>query len=377
MKAIAIKPGTRRVDIVEFEEPQVTSPTHVKVKVLEVGICGTDRNEVTEGKVRTPRGVDEMIIGHEMFGQVVAIGDAVTTVQVGDYAVFSVRRGCGKCLPCLFNRSDMCYTGAYTERGIKESHGFDAEFVVDDEQYLVKVPESILSVGVLAEPMSISEKAIDEALLIQAARLAGISSQSKLKEKRVLVAGLGAVGILACMALRLREAEVIGLDIVDENSAKPHILKKIGGMYLDGRTVGIADLNEKIGQVDFIFEATGVARISFNLIDALGVNGIYVMTGIAHDTRPVSVAGDLMNQIVLKNQIILGSVNAGPKHFQYAVEDLELARHKWGTVIDEVITRRIDYHQFEEAIKQQSDNDIKTVIQWGRPINTDNNIEQL
>lgn len=366
MKAISIVPGNTGIDLIDYPEPEIQSPHDVKVKVLQVGICGTDREEAIGGRADAPEGSQKLIIGHEMFGQVVETGEEVTTVRPGDYGVFTVRRGCNKGLPCCErNRSDMCFTGEYTERGIKGLHGFETEYVVDHEQYLVKVPVSIQSVGVLAEPMSVAEKAIDEAAKLQTARLPEMVEEDWLKDKQTLVAGLGPIGILAAIALRLRGANVWGLDIVDEDTKRPQLLRAIGGEYLDGRKIDVKDIDEKCGEVSFIFEAAGVAKLGFQLIDVLGINGIYVMTGIPHEDRPTCIMGaELMKQMVLKNQIILGSVNASPHHFELGIKDLEKAKNRWGNLIDEIITTRLHYNQFDLAINQRSEDDIKTVIEW-------------
>src|SRR5512135_2632383 len=172
MKAIANTTGTTVLTLVERPEPSLSADDEVKLQVLRVGICGTDREEAAGGRSKPPEGQTELVIGHEMFGQVVEVGKSVTRVKAGDLAVFTVRRGCGKCLPCLMNRSDMCETGEYQERGIWGLDGYQTEFVVDKEQYVVRVPPELEAVGVLCEPLSVAEKAIDEAVRIQAARLA-------------------------------------------------------------------------------------------------------------------------------------------------------------------------------------------------------------
>lgn len=367
MKAIVIKPGVPDSDIIEIDEPQLTRETQVKLKVLEVGICGTDREEVLGGRADAPEHAQHLVIGHEMLGQAIETGADVSTVSVGDYAVLTVRRGCGECEACKHNRSDMCYTGNYAERGIKALHGFETEFVVDDEQYLIKVPESARSVGVLAEPMSVVQKAIDEANNIQSARLPlpAHTDTSWVTGKKVLVAGVGAIGLLSVVALRLRGAEVIGVDIVDEDTKRPQLLKQLGGTYINTRQIKIEDLDEKLGQIDMILEAAGVAQLGFELIDVLGINGIYVMTGIPGEGKPVCIpGGDAMSQIVLKNQVILGSVNASAANFEMGIKDLEKAKNKWGDLIDGIITKRIKYTDFADAIDLRSADDIKTVISW-------------
>ena len=164
MKALAIIPGSTSVHAIDVPEPSIASADQVKVKVLRVGICGTDREEAAGGRALAPIGQKELIIGHEMIGRVVGIGKMVTRVKPGDLIVFTVRRGCGSCLPCAMNRSDMCTTGKYSERGIWGLDGYEAEYVVDSEQYAVRIPDELESIAVLTEPMSIVEKAIDEAV---------------------------------------------------------------------------------------------------------------------------------------------------------------------------------------------------------------------
>lgn len=365
MKAIAIIPGTTNISLVEVPEPEIVQPDEIKIKVWQVGICGTDREEASGGRADAPAGENQLIIGHEMFGEVVQTGAEVTSVHKGDFGVFSVRRGCGKCIACNNNRSDMCFTEEYTERGIKEVNGFQAEFVVDKAQYFVKVPDAIKEIGVLTEPMSVAAKAIEEALVVQKARFKDFENTDLwLNGKKALVAGIGAIGLLAAFALRLRGAEVYGLDIVHEDSLRPQILKQIDGKYIDGRKVKATDLDEQIGDFDFIFEATGFAELQIELIDALAINGIYVATGIAAGDRPITIdAADLMRQLVLKNQMVLGSVNASPEHFAIAVADLEGAMDKWPKAMLQLITERVPYTDFKKALRHSVD-EIKVVVEW-------------
>jgi threonine dehydrogenase-like Zn-dependent dehydrogenase len=366
MKAIALVPGTTHLSLVDLPEPSVMAPDEIKLKVLQVGICGTDREEASGGRAEAPAGKTELIIGHEMLGQVVEIGSAVTAVQPGDYAVFSVRRGCGHCSTCAVHRSDMCYTGDYTERGIKGRDGYQTEYVVDSEPYVVKIPGEMASIGVLTEPMSVVEKAMDEAIRVQTARLPDTKDpQSWLRGKQALVAGIGPIGLLAAIALRLRGADVTGLGRQDRDTPRPSILARIGAKYVDERQVNPDALEEHFGQIDLIFEATGAARLEFDLLSVLGINGIYVLTGIPGGDRPINIEGAaLMRQLVLKNQVMVGSVNASRKHFQTAVEDLGKARKTWNHTIDRIITHRFPCTEYAEALSLRSPDEIKTVLEW-------------
>ncbi|HWP94086.1 MAG TPA: glucose 1-dehydrogenase [Thermodesulfobacteriota bacterium] len=366
MKAIAIVPGTKIIQLEDRPEPSISVPDEVKIRMKRVGICGTDREEAAGGRALAPTGQKSLVIGHEMFGQVVEVGKDVTQVRPGDYAIFTDRRGCGKCMPCAMNRSDMCNTGDFRERGIWGLDGFQAEYVVDKEQYVVRVPPELESVGVLAEPLSVAEKAIDEAVRVQFARLPdAMATPDWLNGRRCLVAGLGPIGLLAAVALRLRGAEVYGMDIVDENSPRPEWLEKLGGKYIDGRTVSPDKIGAMVGPMNLIFDATGVAKLEFNLLDALAYNGVYVLTGIPGGGRLLEVSGaELIRQLVLKNQLVIGSVNNPRAYFQMAVDDLTTARLRWENHLERLITHRHPYTDFAAALEHHGDDEIKVVLEW-------------
>jgi threonine dehydrogenase-like Zn-dependent dehydrogenase len=366
MKAIAVIPGTPTLRLVDRPEPSIREADEVKLRVLRVGICGTDREEAGGGRARAPDGQQELVIGHEMFGQVTEVGRAVTRVHPGDFAVFTVRRGCGKCLPCLMNRSDMCRTGDYRERGIWGLDGYQTEYVVDKEQYVVHVPSPLAEIGVLTEPTSVAEKAIDEAVRVQTTRSPAAAAQPDwLTNRRCLVAGLGPIGLLAALILRLRGAEVYGMDIVDENTVRPQWLERIGGRYVDGRKVAVEKVQATLGPMEFIFEATGIPKLEFNLLEALSLNGVYVLTGVPGGSRPLELAGaELIRGLVLGNQVMLGSVNAARGHFQMAVDDLAHARLRWGDHVARLITNRHAHTDFENTLHHHAADEIKSIIEW-------------
>ncbi len=183
--------------------------------------------------------------------------------------------------------------------------------------------------------------------------------------RRCLVAGLGPIGLLASLALRLRGAEVYGLDIVDETSARPQWLTAIGGQYVDGRQVQADRVDERLGPMEFIFEATGIAKLEFGLMDALGQGGVYVLTGIPGGNRPAQVsAATLMRDFVLDNKAMIGSVNAARGHFQMAVDDLAAARLQWGDHVAKLITDRVPHDKFQDALDEHGQDEIKVTIEW-------------
>lgn len=358
MKALVLEPHTTNLQIQERPEPHIQQADEIKVQVLQVGICGTDREEASGGRADPPLGKKELIIGHEMIGRVIEIGKSVRSVKAGDLVVISVRRGCGACSPCQMNRSDLCLTGNYTERGIKGKNGFQCEFVVDQEAFAIKVDPSIAHIGVLAEPMSVVQKAIEEAGLIQTKRLPYLTNPPLwLQNRPVLVAGLGPIGLLTAIVLRLRGAKVFGLDIVDPQSPRAQILNAIGGTYL----------TQPDHSFDLILDAAGIAKLDFDLTASLAINGIFVLTGVPGDQRLIDIDGArLMRQMVLKNQVMVGSVNESLHHFESGLQDLQLAEKTWPGVAERLITQRVSYSEFQKVMNHHTPDEIKVVIEWAK-----------
>lgn len=366
MKALTLNTETNEFSLQEVNEPVLEGANEVKLRILEVGICGTDREEVKDIRRVPPEAEQQLIIGHEMVGRVVEVGHLVTKVKPGDLAIFTVRRGCGQCPACDLDSYDMCYTGKYTERGIKGRHGFQSEYVVDHEKYLIKVPEELVYSAVLCEPVSVVEKAIDLVSEIQKARLPDWREATRVFQgRRVLIAGVGAIGLLAAMVFILEGAQVWGYDIVDPQSLRARLLEQMGGKYLCAKDVNLQAVHEITKHIDVIFEAAGNTKLNFDLIHVLSENGVYVVTGVTPKNVNVSIdGGTMMENIVLKNQVIVGSVNAHIKHWEKAIRDMDLAKKRWNTIPEAFVTNRFHPEDFKVPFYTRQDNEIKTVIQW-------------
>jgi threonine dehydrogenase-like Zn-dependent dehydrogenase len=240
MRAVAVFPTTRDVRLIDVDEPRIERPTEVKLRMLEVGICGTDKEICAFQYGTPPAGSEYLILGHESIGEVVAVGPEVRDLAVGDLVVTTVRRRCphAGCAACRAGRPDFCVTGNFTERGIKEQHGFLAEYVIDDAQYMHIVPAALRRAGVLAEPLSIAEKAFTQALHIEQRMpwLAGITPWSPERgELTAAILGAGAVGLLGALALRAMGIETYVYDIVPPPNAKSQLVELIGAHYVSGR----------------------------------------------------------------------------------------------------------------------------------------------
>jgi glucose 1-dehydrogenase len=345
MRAVAVFPEAQEIKVVDHPEPSLAGPTQVKARILEVGICGTDKEIASFQYGTPPPGSQYLVMGHESLAQVVEVGSEVTRVKPGDLAVPTVRRPCPeRCPACRVGRQDFCFTGNFTERGIGKAHGYMTELVVDEERYFNPLPPELRDVGVLVEPLTIAEKALRQVWDVQD-RLPWFSPNLPERERgyehRALVLGAGPVGLLGAMALVSSGFKTYVYSLEVPPHPKAAVCEAIGAHYVSAAQVKIDALASDIGNIDFVYEATGASRLSFAVLQVLGVNGCFCFTGVPGRKAPIEVDTDLlMRNLVLKNQLVYGTVNAGREAFEAAIRDLQSFRAKWGDAVRSIITQR-------------------------------------
>ncbi len=246
MKAITVepkKPGTARYE--DFPEPDPREGS-ILVEAIAVGVCGTDA-EIVEGKYGwAPPGASRLVLGHESLGRVIDPGPR-SSFKVGDLVVGIVRRPDPvPCPSCAVGEWDMCSNGQYTERGIKEIHGFMSERWRTEPEYAIKVDPSLGILGVLLEPMTVITKALEQVLMV--------GQRAYWEPKTALVTGAGPIGLLAALRLSVRNLEVHVLDRA-ETGPKPGLVGDLGATYHMG---SVLDLGF---EPDIIVECTGVGSV--------------------------------------------------------------------------------------------------------------------
>lgn len=370
MKAVGVIPAKREVALFQHAMPHVGAPTELKIRTLEVGVCGTDREICSFVYGTPPQGSDYLVLGHEALGEVVEIGPGVTQFKPGDLVVPTVRRPCthDHCPSCREGRQDFCATGDFTERGIKMTHGFMTEYFVEDQVHLNLVPPHLRDVAVLVEPLTVAEKALAQVWQVQQ-RLpwnnGATTETARGAGKTAVVLGAGPVGILGAMALVVSGFKTFVYSRSPEPNPKADLVNSIGAKYISCQTTPLAEFARQVGRIDLVYEAVGVARIAFDVMTVLGLNGVYVFTGIPHHQPAIPIEADsLMRQVVLMNQAIIGTVNADRPAFESAIRHLAIFKQRWPEALGHVITGRHPLESYRELLLGKATG-IKNVITLG------------
>lgn len=339
MAAIAVVPGRAgSIAVRRVARPSAADleGSGVLVRVLEVGLCGTDLEIASAEFGTAPPGDDHLVIGHEGLGRVEAVGpDAPAGLAPGRLVVATVRRP-GRSVYDAIGRADLTTDDDVRERGINRLHGFLAEAYVEDAEHLVGLPESLLEVGVLLEPLSIVEKALRVADEVQA-RL------RIWRPERAAVIGAGTIGLLTALVLRLRGVDVTVLSRRRPPTLPSELVEAIGGRYRSTEDVAVVEAARRHGPFDLILEASGHSPLAFEAADALGPNGVLVLASVTGGERTAEVPTDRINRaFVLQNKALVGTVNAAPEDFDAGVADLLLAERRQPGWLGRLKTTPID-----------------------------------
>ena len=346
MKAITVEPlKPESAGVEDVAEPDLQNGS-VLVEAIAVGVCGTDV-EIVEGKYGwAPPGRTRLVLGHESLGRVVDPGPG-GTFRPGELVVGIVRRPDPvPCPNCAVGEWDMCRNGQYTERGIKAIDGYMSERWRIEPDYAMRVNPSLGLLGVLLEPTTVVAKAWEQ--------VAAVGHRAFWEPRSVLVTGAGPIGLLAALVATQHGLDVHVLDRV-QTGLKPELVRALGATFHSG---AVADVPV---EPDIIIECTGVGQVITDSITKVGAGGILCLTGVGSGGRTTGLgAADVATEMVLQNNVIIGSVNANKRHWYKAGEVLSRADRGW---LSRLITRREPPEQFMSALHRSPD-DIKVVVQF-------------
>ncbi len=369
MKAITVYPGKpNSMHLEEVPMPKVTDIPNgqgVLVKVLRVGVDGTDKEINAAEYGMAPEGEQFLITGHENFGRVMEVGQNVPdTIRPGTFVVATVRRP-GYSIYDQIGLQDMTTDDVYYERGINLCHGYLTEYYVEDAKYMVPLPATLREVGVLLEPLTVAEKGLNQAYEIQ----------RRLKvwqPGRAAVVGAGTVGLLATIAMRLRGLEVTCYSRRLPPYQNSELITELGAHYVSSQQTTLTGASEMYGPFDIIFEASGFSPLVFQAAEALGKNGVLVLSSVTGGEKKVEVNADMINQgFVLGNKVMVGTVNASRNDFISGVNDLVKAEAFFPGWLQKLLTTRVSgLENYAEMLRHLTENKeaIKVYMEIAREI---------
>lgn len=358
MRAVAVRAGeAETAELIEVDDP-VPDRDECLVRVLEVGVDGTDR-EIEEGAYgEAPSGEARLIIGHECLGVVErAAAGAGDGVGEGALVVPTVRRSCPqRCRNCADGMYDFCSTGDYLERGIKQRHGYMCERFADRPVHLVPVPSDLRDVAVLLEPLAILERTYR---LIQR-----IQERLIWEPRRAVITGAGNMGMMAVFLAGLRGLDILVYSRGRQPASVMQTLDQVGCTYVDSETRPLQDAAAEFGRADIVIEGTGHSALAWDGIEVLAVNGIACLLSVTSGDETVEIPSDRLNRkMVLGNRVAFGSVNAHRQDFERGLEDMRTIRERWDGALERFITHRRPLEQYREALHEEDSSELKTVLE--------------
>jgi glucose 1-dehydrogenase len=360
MLAIAAQTGSTEPRLIDVAAPREPLPGEVLCRTLELGVCGTDREILHSAKPLTPVGEDFLVLGHECLARVEAVGPGASGFKTGELVIPIVRRA----LPNQTRRVDLLPFGAYEERGIVRAHGFSPPLWLDRPEHLFHVPADIADLAILAEPMTVSEKAANEGLALTQARL-GPDVWTAAAPPRVVVTGMGPIGFTAILASVARgwPATMLGRD--EPTTFRARLVQELGGQYeqLSGREISAADV-ERDGY-DLLLECTGSDSVMLATAGLVRSCGVIVWLGSSRAAQPaMHNVQRLMREGLLRNHIHLGCVNAAPRDFHDALAHLSQLAEDRRAAVAALITARVAPAKSLWHYEHRQPQGIKTVLMY-------------
>jgi threonine dehydrogenase-like Zn-dependent dehydrogenase len=360
MLAIAAQTGSTHPLRIDVPPPGDPEAGQVLCRTIELGVCGTDREILHSAAPWTPPGEGRLILGHECLARIESVGAGVTDFQIGDLVVPIVRRALGR----QSRRVDLLPFGAFVERGIVREHGFSQPLWLDRPEHLFRVPRDIADLAVLTEPMTVSEKGVNEALLLSRARL-GSDAWTSAAPPRVLVTGMGPIGFTALLAAVVRgwSATMLGRD--EPGTFRSQLAEHLGGTYLPLDSMRIDTKEIEHDGYDLLLECTGSDPVLLQASRWVRSCGVIVWLGSNRVPQPaMHNVQALVRDGLLRNHIHLGCVNAAPRDFHDALAHLAQLATDRRADLTALITARVRPEQALWHYDNREAQGIKTVVMY-------------
>jgi L-idonate 5-dehydrogenase len=306
----------------------------VLVRLGAGGICGSDLHYFHHGGVADFRLREPLILGHEIAGEIVALGPGVTTLQTGDRVAINPARYCGVCDQCRAGRSNLCSEVRFFGSASRFPHvqgGFAEYFCAAETQCIPLTSDIPFPVIACAEPLSVVLHAANQA--------------DQLSDKRVLITGAGPIGLLLAIVARYAGAREIA--ITDRVQAPLDVATRVGAdqaMNVAENPSALGELSKKIGGFDVALEASGAPPALVDCVESVKPGGRIVQVGM------LSSATVPLGRLIARELELVGTFRFNDE-FGKAVTLLDRGQIK----VDALITQQMPLAQAREGFELASD----------------------
>jgi L-iditol 2-dehydrogenase len=309
----------------------------VLVKVAAVGVCGSDTHYYRHGRIGDFVVTAPLILGHELSGRIVAVGEDVPETRVGERVAIEPQKNCRKCRECRAGRYNLCQNMEFY--ATPPIDGAFAEYCVIRTEFAHRVPNSMSNeAAALLEPLSVA---------ITTMRKAGVAPGSS-----ILIAGAGPIGIICAQTARaFGAAEIIVTDLVPER--RQRALRYGATQVLDPRETDVATAGL---DVNAFVDATGSPQAVMSGIKAVRPAGTAVLVGVGHSEMSLPVEHIQNLEITVTG--IFRYTDTWPAGIHLVASGL--------VDLDSLVTGRFGLERADEALQSDVDpNSLKSVVYPG------------
>jgi L-idonate 5-dehydrogenase len=331
MKAVVI----HKAKDLRIEEREALQPGagHVAVAIKRGGICGSDLHYYKHGGFGTIVLKEPMVLGHEVAGEIVALGHGVSALKIGQRVAVSPSLPCGVCIYCQKGQQNHCLDMRFYGSAMRMPHiqgAFQQQLVAEARQCHVIADGVSIEEAAFAEPFAVTLHAI-----VRAGSLAG---------KHVLVTGCGPIGVLAIAAAHLHGAQhIVATDISDFTLAMAHKMGAAQTVNVVNGTDAMAGYKANKGSFDVMIEASGNESALRMGLECLRPRGVLIQLGLGGD---ISIP---QNMIVSKEIEIRGSFRFH-EEFALAVDLINTKRVDLKPLLTEVVPIEDAVRAFDLAL---------------------------
>ncbi|KAI7897125.1 chaperonin 10-like protein [Mucor mucedo] len=276
--------------VVEIPMPQ-PEKDHVQVQVKCTGICGSDMHLCRHGEIGIFAATQPLILGHESAGVVTAVGEGVTSLQVGDRVAVEAGIPCSACDQCMNGRYHLCPDVVF--KSTPPHHGQLAKYITHPARWLHKIPETLTyEEGALLEPLSVAVAAVDRV-------------RAKFG-KSLLITGCGPIGLLVLAVAKVAGVHPIVITDVQQN--RLDYAMKMGATATYKIVPGKSELETATEMralfngegAESVLECTGIESSFRTAIMATRDSGTCCLVGVGKNDQTIPVNNFAMREVDIR-----------------------------------------------------------------------------